>query len=761
VHRSLPRGRAAAALATGLTAAVAFSALTALPATAATAPVEVEALAGATSGTVTDAVFQWGVNNEVNNRAFAPGTFNFLSAGKIPKADASDTVVEADWKAAEGNTAIQKKQADGSYAASTWAGLRTDSSGVAIPNATSGKYSDNRVSIAAGTGSVDAEADDAEITWDGDFTVVLYSGLTQFFVSDPKLSVSGGFGEITATLSGYEADMADPTLYNPIPDTEVVLADLSNVDVTETGFSVSPDYLGVTITAPANGAAQVTTGANAGAFPQSFVDFQGRTGQSSYWYSSGGASDAAKVAAPISTTFSIPAPTAPAVTVSKTTGLDRAGEVVTVTGTGFLPSPPATSGTRPPLAGKFTGAYVVFGKFADTWKPSAGAPSSARPGIDTKWGVSAADMNTIGGPNAGAIEIKADGTFTAQLTVKNGQFDKVGNFGVYTYPGGGARYEPFETFTPVSFTDELSVDRIQGADRFEVAVNISKTAYPAGSKTAYIVTGSTYSDALSAAPAAVKEQAPLLLTRNDALPANVEAELKRLAPEKIVVVGGTASVSAAVETQLKKIASKTVDRVAGADRYEASRNVAAYAFGSTAVDSAYLATGTNFPDALSASAMAGAKQQPVILANGPESALDAATLATLNALKVKSVAIAGGPVSVSPGIEEQLKATDTSVAGTKYAVTRLAGADRFEASIAISASGGANEVYLATGFNFPDALAGAALAGAEKAPLYVVPTDCVPAGVLSAIDRMDANQVTLLGGPNSLAPSVAALKPCS
>jgi len=146
------------------------------------------------------------------------------------------------------------------------------------------------------------------------------------------------------------------------------------------------------------------------------------------------------------------APT-PTVTVSKTTGLDAAGETITVRGTGFLPNPPATSGTRPPLAGRFTGSYVVFGKFLDDWQPSAGAATSARKALDTRWGVLEADLATIGGAGAGGIVIGADGSFETTLTVSKTEASELlaGNYGVYTYPGGGAKYAPFETYTPITF----------------------------------------------------------------------------------------------------------------------------------------------------------------------------------------------------------------------------------------------------------------------------------------------------------------------
>src|SRR5690606_2730404 len=82
--------------------------------------------------------------------------------------------------------------------------------------------------------------------------------------------------------------------------------------------------------------------------------------------------------APFETYTPIEFAPAPTISVSKTSGISPEGETITVTGSGFDPQPPATNGTRPPLAGQYGGAYVVFGKFPDNWKPSAGVASSQR-----------------------------------------------------------------------------------------------------------------------------------------------------------------------------------------------------------------------------------------------------------------------------------------------------------------------------------------------------------------------------------------------
>ncbi|UYN83427.1 MAG: HtaA domain-containing protein [Microcella sp.] len=148
------------------------------------------------------------------------------------------------------------------------------------------------------------------------------------------------------------------------------------------------------------------------------------------------------------------APPAPTISVSKTEGL-VAGEVITVSGENFGPVPPATTATRFPLAGSFGGVYVVFGSYAEVWKPSEGAGSAARkaaPG-QTRWVVNPENVATIGGANAGGVAIEADGSFEVELTVTD-EFEGMlenGRLGVYTFPGGGASYAPFETATLVEF----------------------------------------------------------------------------------------------------------------------------------------------------------------------------------------------------------------------------------------------------------------------------------------------------------------------
>jgi putative cell wall-binding protein len=301
---------------------------------------------------------------------------------------------------------------------------------------------------------------------------------------------------------------------------------------------------------------------------------------------------------------------------------------------------------------------------------------------------------------------------------------------------------------------DRSVERLDGPDRYAVAVSIASVAYPATAPVVYVASGENYPDALAAGPAAAKEGGPLLLTAKSSLPSSVNQTIRRLAPQKIVVVGGPNSVSDSVLDELRGIQQNVV-RVTGNDRFEVSRKLAASVFADVAPSRVYVVTGNNFPDALSASAAAAAQGVPVILVDGSRTAVDAATVTTITDLGSTRVTIAGGPNSVSPGIESSL--------AKKWQTVRLSGADRYAASQAISRDaypGTADRVILSTGLNYPDALAGSAWAGVVSAPLYVVPGTCVPQGTLAEIYRLDASTVTLLGGTASLTVEVQKLVAC-
>lgn len=301
-----------------------------------------------------------------------------------------------------------------------------------------------------------------------------------------------------------------------------------------------------------------------------------------------------------------------------------------------------------------------------------------------------------------------------------------------------------------------STSRIAGQDRYATSVAISKYGFPDGAPIVFVATGTNYPDALSAAAAAAKMGGPLLLTAPGQLLSNVRSEIDRLHPDRIVVVGGPDAVSAGVFDELKHLTAKTVSRVWGNDRYETARQVVKLAFGDAAPTTVYLATGENFPDALSAGAVAGAQQAPVIIIPGASPSLDNSTIALLKSLQPHEVIVAGGPSAINPAIDDAIRAS----VGTD--VLRVAGGDRYQTSYLLNSelSTQSPTAFVASGVQFADALAGSAVAAARHAPLFVTPVQCVAQSDLQEMQSRGVSTVNVLGGPSALGPGIDALTTC-
>ncbi|MET1020124.1 MAG: cell wall-binding repeat-containing protein, partial [Microterricola sp.] len=319
------------------------------------------------------------------------------------------------------------------------------------------------------------------------------------------------------------------------------------------------------------------------------------------------------------------------------------------------------------------------------------------------------------------------------------------NFSLYYNAWFG---NPTGTPTPASA-------RIAGVDRFDTAVAISTSSYAAGAPIAYVTTGTGFADALAAGPAAAAQGGPLLLSRVDFVPESTLAELRRLKVKNIVVVGGEAAVNSAAFAQLAAIAP--TKRIAGNDRFDTSRKLAQAVFPTAGF--AYVATGINFPDALSASAAAGAAKVPVILIDGRvESGTGTVDLAgeVLKGSGAKLIKIAGG-TSVIPA------ALETRFSALGFSTKRLAGSDRYTTSIVINrdAFPKATTAYIATGMSFSDALAGSAAAAKAGSPLYVSYPWCVFGELRADLnERLKVSDIRLLGGPSALGENVAYLAGC-
>lgn len=228
---------------------------------------------------------------------------------------------------------------------------------------------------------------------------------------------------------------------------------------------------------------------------------------------------------------------------------------------------------------------------------------------------------------------------------------------------------------------------------------------------------------------------------------------KLRAPAALVVLA-MAAVLVPLASPASSVANVRTERIGGDNRYETAALIARSTFSSSTT--AVLASGENFPDALAGSALAGARSAPVLLT--AFSALPAPTRDALQTLQVKDVLILGGPAAVSDAVRNNLVAQG-------YNVSRIEGANRYATAaevarrVALSGIGSLNgkrTAFLASGQNFPDALAAGPLANVGRHPVLLTPSASLAPETAAAIRDLQIQHVVILGGTFAVSDVVKA-----
>lgn len=197
-----------------------------------------------------------------------------------------------------------------------------------------------------------------------------------------------------------------------------------------------------------------------------------------------------------------------------------------------------------------------------------------------------------------------------------------------------------------------------------------------------------------------------------------------------------------------------VDRLAGADRYATAALTAHSTFGQH-LPLAFVATGSNFPDALAAGAAAATRGVPVLLVQGDR--VPVATANELAWLRPERIAVVGSAAVVSEGVLAALAQYTTS-----GQVFRLAGPDRYATAVKVSESTfqpgatGIPVVAIATGANFPDALAGVSPTSTGGGPILLVSPNGIPDATKAELARLRPQRIIIFGSEGVVSSAIAA-----
>ncbi|KUO72006.1 MAG: peptidase [Desulfosporosinus sp. BRH_c37] len=282
-------------------------------------------------------------------------------------------------------------------------------------------------------------------------------------------------------------------------------------------------------------------------------------------------------------------------------------------------------------------------------------------------------------------------------------------------------------------TSQLSTEgnRFAGVTAEGTAISIAKATFTTGADSVILAQINQFPDALAGAPLAYKLQAPILLSPSTGLTEDVRAELQRLAPQKIYLLGGTAALSTNIETELQQ--KYKVKRLYG---YTAEGTAAAIARELGNKGRAVVTSVHNFQDALVISAWAARQGIPILLTDS--STLSGDTQTVLRELNVTQTLVIGGTTVVGAKVMESLPFPKRISGDTAYDTT---------AAVLQAYPPTTEKLEIATGENFPDALTGAIRASFYGSMVVLVPThSAIPSSLFTLLNSWQGKEVESFGG---------------
>lgn len=294
------------------------------------------------------------------------------------------------------------------------------------------------------------------------------------------------------------------------------------------------------------------------------------------------------------------------------------------------------------------------------------------------------------------------------------------------------------------------IKRLEGKDRVETAVAVSKEVYKDGANTVILAGYEGEIDALTGTLLAAAKDAPLLLVRKNGLDRSLQDEIKRLGSKKIYILGGEKVISGEVENVLKRLNIKT-KRLAGENRAETAIKIAQEVKDDGFImDHVFLAEGyNNLVDALVVGPVSATRKTPVFLTK--TYGLPEETKEALKILGVKKVTMLGGEKAISKEIENGLKESGYKIED------RLSGSNRYETAVKVAEKffNNSSEGIIARGEAkaFADSIVGGYLGANKNAPILLSKAQEIERET-QKFTRENLLKAYILGGEKAISKSV-------
>lgn len=199
-----------------------------------------------------------------------------------------------------------------------------------------------------------------------------------------------------------------------------------------------------------------------------------------------------------------------------------------------------------------------------------------------------------------------------------------------------------------------------------------------------------------------------------------------------------------------------VMRLSGTDRFATGTQISGEFVGDGEAEAIVIVDGLTFPDALSAVPFAVQECAPILMSHGKEGELRESVLAEIERIDPDhnaAVYLIGGDNAVSPKIQNKLE----SLGYASSDIERIAGATRFETAIEIAERvPEASTVYIADGYNYPDALGIGSAAALNNGVILFTEKDALTDSTKEYLGSRTFENVIILGGPAAVSENVEA-----
>lgn len=205
-----------------------------------------------------------------------------------------------------------------------------------------------------------------------------------------------------------------------------------------------------------------------------------------------------------------------------------------------------------------------------------------------------------------------------------------------------------------------------------------------------------------------------------------------------------------VSNQVHAKNSYSISRITGGNRYETSANIS-NEFSNSTVQNIIIASGNNFPDALSGSTLSKKLNAPILLMNETISS----SSSSINYIKEHlvdggTIYVLGGNTSINDSFLDYFKSLG-------YNIKRLGGNDRFDTNKQIVHFMNVEKgtpVFLVNGYGFADALSISSIAASKGYPVLMSHKTNLPNEIKDILKEIQPSKIFIIGGEGSINSSI-------